>query len=104
MLSLPLLLRSSVATNDPRVYVAFGPSLEILLSNDDDAVLNQYRSFALAGQAALGIEKDLSRRLAASLELRFSSEFTNIYEPRDDADTLVSVRHRLFELTAGISF
>lgn len=103
ILAFPILLRSAVNRNDPELYVYFGPSFEFVLSTDDDPILNQYKSFALAGQAGMGVEKRLNKHLTALAEFRFSAELTNIFD-KPDGDSLESVTHRWLQFSGGMRF
>ena len=102
-LSVPLLLRSNVSDGKLSLYLFFGPSLEILLSADEDPILNRYNDLALAGYAGLGFDYELNRTASLTAELRFNSEFTNAYDSGEN-DPLRSVRHRILELVGGVRF
>jgi hypothetical protein len=102
-LSVPVLFRSNVRDGTLSLFLIFGPSLEILLSTDDDPILNNYNDFALAGYAGLGFEYELNRSTSLTFELRFNAEFTNAYDSGED-DPLSSVSHRVLELLGGVRF
>jgi hypothetical protein len=102
-LSVPVLLRSNVRSSDLSLYLFFGPSVEVLLRHDDDPILDRYHDLAIAGYAGLGFELELDRRASLLAELRFDSEFTNVYDSRE-GDPLIAVRHRILELLGGVRF
>ena len=103
ILAIPLLLRSSVRREDPEAYVYFGPAVEFVLDTDDHPILNRYNDFALAGQAGIGVEKRLTRRVTGLVEFRFSAELTNLYDAADD-DPIENLTHRWLTLVSGARF
>ncbi|HEX9641845.1 MAG TPA: hypothetical protein VGB13_11095 [Candidatus Krumholzibacteria bacterium] len=102
-LQIPLLLRSDLGGDESSIYLVFGPSLGILVDRDP-GFLDRYNDLSLAGQAGLGVFRRVNRRLSIYGEFRFSGDFTNLYSPAGDEDSLTSVRQRVLQLSAGIEF
>ncbi len=102
-LSIPIMLRSEVAGDETILYVLFGPSLELLLSNDDDEVLNSYNSWTINGNASIGVEFPLAARISGVVEVRFNTEFTDAIEQTSE-DLPRSVHHRTILITGGLRF
>lgn len=105
-LSIPIVLKSNVRNDRTGLYVFFGPVVDLLISTDDDPVLDAYRAFALGGQAGMGLDRRLSRQVRGFLEFRFQSEFTNAISEDDlpEGNTLESLRHRNLQLLLGVRF
>jgi hypothetical protein len=110
-LQIPLLLRSDLGDEESSIYLVFGPCLGIIIDRApgflvdvDPGFLDRYNDLSLAGQAGLGAFRRLNPRLSIYAEFRFSGDFTNLYSPAGDGDSLTSVRQRVLQLSAGIEF
>lgn len=103
-LSLPILGR--VLFNDDEdflVYAHVGPSLEILLDHDDDALLDDFEKWTLAGNVGIGVEFLLTDPLRALLDFRFNTDFTDSYGG-GDVEQVSDVRQQSVSVAAGLRF
>lgn len=102
-LSIPVLGRVLFSDDDDlTVYAVFGPSLELLLSHDDDALLDGFSSWTLSGNVGIGFEFLVADPLALQLDFRF---ITDITDPYDGAlDEVSSARQQGVLGTVGLRF
>lgn len=102
-LSVPILLRVLFAEDDLSIYAVFGPSLEFLLSKDDDVLLDEFESFAMALNVGLGLEYELGET-QAQFELRFNRDVTSNFGGDDDVFALDEMFYQMLQVTAGVRF
>ena len=102
--SLPVVGRVLFVEEDLSVYAVFGPSLEFLLDNDDDVLLDEFSSWSLALNVGIGLEYELGDRAQAQFELRFNRDVTDNFEGDDELFRIDEVVHQALQITGGLRF
>ena len=102
-LSLPVIGRVLFRDDDDlAVYAVFGPSLELLLSHDEDALLDGFSGWSIAGNVGIGFEFLLVDPLELQLDFRFTTDFTDSYD--GPVSSVSSVRQQGVLGTVGLRF
>lgn len=102
-LSIPILGRVLFSDDDDlTVYAVFGPSLELLLSHDDDALLDGFSSWTLSGNVGIGFEVLVADPLALQLDFRFITDITDPYD--GPLEEVSSARQQGILGTVGVRF
>ena len=103
-ISIPLLGRVLFSNDDDLIiYAVFGPGLEFLLDNDEDDLLDDFKSWSISGNVGMGFEMPFRDRLRVQIEARFSTDFTDNWDG-PDAVGLDSARYQMVVLTGGLRF
>lgn len=103
-LSVPVLGRVLFLDDDVRVYAVFGPSLEFLLSNDDDVLLDGFESTSIAGNVGIGAEWMLSDPVRLQIEARFNTDLTNVFDGAIGDAEITEARYQMVQITAGLRY
>lgn len=102
-LSIPVLGRVLFSEDDDlTVYAVFGPSLDLLLEHDDDALLDGFRGWGITGNVGIGFEILMADPLKLQLDFRFVTEFTDSYD--GSVTEVSSVRQQGVVGTVGLRF
>lgn len=102
-LSIPVLGRVLFSDDDDlRVYAVFGPSLELLLSNDDDALLDGFSGWTLSANVGIGVEVRVADPVALQFDFRFITDITDPYD--GPLDEVSSARQQGVLGTVGVRF
>ena len=103
-LSVPLLGRVLFVDEELSVYAVFGPSLEFLLSNDDDPLLDEFTSWSLAGNVGIGLEYPIADPARLLFELRFNTDLTDNFDGDDEQLRINEARYQMLQVTGGIRY
>jgi len=103
-LSIPVLGRVLFVDEELSVYALFGPSLELLLSNDEDPLLDELTDWSIAGNVAIGLEYAIADPARLLFELRFNTDLTDNFDGDDDLLGINEARYQMLQVTGGIRY